>query len=850
MQPVLARGLALLALLGLACGPPPRPPSPARVAAAEPASPPPEVAIEAAPAHRLGDSIQPRAYRLEVQLDPARERFAGVVEIDIALGAPAASVWLHADGLTVGRAMLQLAGDTIELTRLEAPAGRGLLGFGFGRTVPAGAATLRIEYGGTMRERDGLFRQAHGLDWYAFTDFEPIDARRAFPCFDDPRFKTPFTLELVVPATSRAFSNTSAVSEEPVDGGAKRVRFGTTPRLPTYLVAWAVGPFAVVDGARAPIPIRAITFPGSEAEVALALEAAAALLPLAQAYVDRPIPFAKLDLLAVPMFDGAMENPGLVTVSARILHVRPDDPPPRAQQLLALVIAHEIAHYWFGDLVTMAWWDDLWLNEGFATWLSGKLVDQWKPGWRWSLEERRQLSAALAVDRAADARAMREPVTDDDAIRARFDAITYLKGGAVIGMLEHWLGPEVFRAGVRAYLEAHAWGSAEAGDLTAALAAASQRPVARVVRDFTERAGIPQLEAEVQCADGAARLVLRQRGPTPWHVPVCARVDTAPAPMCTLLTERETTMPLARCGRFAHPNHDERAYALGRHFGDAGGLRPIERLGALDAVRADAEGRAVTAAALRAELIALGAAASPSETRSVAELVRDLHRHAVLDATELAALIQRLVGARARGLGLERRAGEPAADRLARTDLLELVGIEGRDRSLRREAAKRLARWARTGAGLDDELASDIAAVGAAGGDAALFQELVDILPREENPNRRTTVAIALAYFEPPALIDRALELTRSTRLSRSEGVLLLYLLLRAPRSRDRAWAFVDRHRLELDGMGRLIPQMFAAGCSADALAITDRALTPVARWGDEGRDALAAIRACEKLRW
>ncbi|HUH01558.1 MAG TPA: M1 family metallopeptidase [Kofleriaceae bacterium] len=845
-----AAGLAFLALLGVACGPP-RPSS--RVASVTETAPPaPEVAVAAPPAHRLGDAARPRAYRLEVELDPSRERFAGAVEIELELVEAASSVWLHADGLTMRRASLERAGgsDTIELTRLDAPAGRGLLGLDFGRTLPAGIATLRIEYTGAMRERDGLFRQQYGLHWYAFTDFEPIDARRAFPCFDDPRFKTPFTLSLVVPADSRAFSNTEEVAEEALDGGRKRVRFATTPRLPSYLLAWAVGRFAVVDGPRAPIPIRAITFPGTEAEVALALETAAALLPLAQAYLDRPIPFSKLDLIAVPAFDGAMENPGLVTVSARILHVRADDPPPRAARLLAMVIAHEIAHYWFGDLVTMAWWDDLWLNEGFATWLSGKLVDAWKPAWRWPLEERRLLSTALTADRAPDARAMRQPVTDDAAIRSRFDAISYLKGGAVLGMLEHWLGPEVFRTGIRAYLDAHAWGSADAGDLATALGAASKQPVARVLRDFTERPGAPVLEAEARCTGGAGELVLRQHAAQPWRVPVCARIDARAAPVCTLLETRETTVPIGPCATFAHPNYDERSYALARRFGSAAGLSPIERLGALDTMRADAGARAASAPALIQALLELGSPGSPSEAGMAAELVRDLHRLAVLDERELEAVVQGVFGARARALGVQRRAGEPEADRLIRDAIIELAGIQGRDQSLRRQAAKQVARWLRTGAGLDPDLVDDVIPVAAAGGDAALFQQLVDALPRETERARRTAITIGLAHFESPALIDRALELARSTRISRSEGTLLLYLLLRAPRARDRAWRYLDQHRLELDRLGRIIPQLFADGCTADALAIADRILTPGARRGEDGGAVLAAIRACQRLRW
>jgi hypothetical protein len=232
------------------------------------------------------------------------------------------------------------------------------------------------------------------------------------------------------------------------------------------------------------------------------------------------------------------------------------------------------------------------------------------------------------------------------------------------------------------------------------------------------------------------------------------------------------------------------------------------------------------------------------------ELVRDLHRLAVLDERALEALVQSLFGARARALGLQRRAGEPEADRLIRDAIIELAGIQGRDRSLRREAGKQVARWLRTGAGLDPELVHDVIPVAAAGGDAALFQQLVDALPLETNGARRTVIIIGLAHFESAALVDRALELARSTLISRSEGTLLLYLLVRAPRARDRAWRYIDQHRLELDGMSRIIPQIFADGCTAAALAIADRVLSPAARWGEDGGATLAAIRACQRLRW
>ncbi|HTM20819.1 MAG TPA: M1 family metallopeptidase, partial [Kofleriaceae bacterium] len=365
--------------LAIGCGgrhPEPAPVQPAPLPVAEEESDP-----DPPPAGRLGDLVVPRRGAVDIAVDPRADRFSGRVEYDIEIARPVSAIWLNAANLRLGRAeLIEPRGRTRALTWLGAQRGQPeLVGLGIGRKVGPGRARLRITYEGQIGEHSGLFHQQLAGQWYAYTDFEPTDARSALPAFDDPKFKVKWQVSLRVPASMAAFSNTPAVRERTLENGSKRIEFAETRPIASYVLSFAVGPFEVASApGRTSVPVRVIVPRGLIGQTRAALSSAPRLLALAEDYMGTRSPYPKLDLIAVPEFNGAMENPGLITVAAGILLVDPHEPPGREHgeriDLLDGVLAHEIAHYWFGDLATMRYWDELWLNEGLATWMSDWMV--------------------------------------------------------------------------------------------------------------------------------------------------------------------------------------------------------------------------------------------------------------------------------------------------------------------------------------------------------------------------------------------------------------------------------------------------------------------------------------------
>jgi alanyl aminopeptidase len=426
----------------------------------------------------------------------------------------------------------------------------------------------------------GLFRQDDNGHWYAVTQLEPMDARRVVPCFDEPDRKATWKLTLTVPAHMRAFANMPVESERASDAGWREVTFQRSPPLPSYLLAFAVGEFEVVDAGRAGMnktPVSIIVPKGRAAEAQYAAANTGAILAAAERFFGVPYPFPKLDLLAYPkaFFGTAMENPGLITYSARALLARPDEIGPVFEQRFQGITAHEISHMWFGDYVTMAWWNDLWLNESFASWLGSKLVlemhPQWPGGWR-SL----QRTKAIDVDQLPAARALRQPITDARDVRAAFDGITYAKGETILAMFEQWLGPDKFRDGVRRYVAKHAWSNATADDFFAALAG-SDDVIVPAFRAFADRPGVPLLDVALDCRAAPELQIAQQRfvpvgvaaaASESWTFPACFDVGDAQKSrqVCTVVRQAKQTIPLPRgaCPQWVVANRSGTGYYLPR----------------------------------------------------------------------------------------------------------------------------------------------------------------------------------------------------------------------------------------------------------------------------------------------
>ena len=382
--------------------------------------------------------------------------------------------------------------------------------------MPIGPASLSLSFRGKLqRGLRGLYKVVDHGRAYAFTQFEPADARRAFPCFDEPACKAIFEISVTAPAGLAVHSNGAPLRVDEVPDGRREHHFAPTPLLSTYLVAVAVGEFGQVHAeARTKsgnVPVRVLATPGKERLGELALEMATAFLPLFEEYFDIPYPYGKLDLMAAPDFEaGAMENAGLILFRESLLLLDRETASLDAQRQVALTVAHEMAHQWFGNLVTMEWWDDLWLNEAFATWMEFVVVDRWRPGWQLWTDFERMKAAPLHLDSLQSTRPIQAAVRSPEQANEMFDGITYNKGASVLRMFEVFLGEDSFRDGVRQYLKTYAGKNARAEALWAALKAASGQPVDRLAESWFTASRLSALDAldlRLQGSDRAAPLL-------------------------------------------------------------------------------------------------------------------------------------------------------------------------------------------------------------------------------------------------------------------------------------------------------------------------------------------------------
>src|SRR5262245_61060811 len=439
---------------------------------------------EAPPPGRLGHAVVPAHYSLDLAIDPSRHEFGGTIVIDVTLAEPRASIWLHGKDLQVSEAYVtDSQSRRVDATYAE-KLDSGVALLSFAKILPAGATKLHFVYSAPFNtSANALFKVVRGERAYAVTQFEAIAARQTFPSFDEPGFKTPFDIAITARKGDVVVTTTPEIGQKDLDNGSVRHIFKTTRPLPTYLIAFAVGLYDVADIGPIPpnavrdhpLPLRGIAAAGQGKRFRYALENTAGLLSALEAYFGTPYPYEKLDLIAVPeSFGGAMENVGAITYDEYLVLMDANAPVDQRRDY-ATTHAHEMAHMWFGDLVTPAWWNDIWLNESFATWMQNKAAQAYWPAGEFEREIQKGALGAMAQDSLAAARAIRQPVNTNDEANGVFDDITYDKGGGVLSMLERYVGEREFRDGVRRYLKQHADGTASAEAFIAAVAAASRR---------------------------------------------------------------------------------------------------------------------------------------------------------------------------------------------------------------------------------------------------------------------------------------------------------------------------------------------------------------------------------------
>ena len=453
--------------------------------------------------YRLPPNVRPTAYRLTLTPDLENFTFTGQVSIDLQVSESTGRVLLNAAELQITSASITDAyGGPMPASGILLDEKRERAYLTFPREIATGRATLSMEFSGILNDQlRGFYRcrytDADGADRnMAATQFEATDARRAFPCWDEPAAKATFELTLRIPSELTAVSNTMPEAETPAKEGTKEILFAPTPKMSTYLLAFIVGDLAAVEE-RAPngTLVRIWATRGKEEQGRFALETAVDLLTYLDFYFGIPYPLEKLDHLALPDFAaGAMENWGAITYREIALLFDPANSAANTRQRIAEIVAHEMAHMWFGDLVTMEWWDDLWLNESFASWMGNKAVDHIRPEWdMWTQFVYQDTNGGLSLDGLKNSHPIEMQVANPAEIGELFDAISYNKGGAVLRMLEDFLGEETFRQGIHHYLKSHQYGNARTEDLWASLESVSGKPITAIMNTWVKQAGYPVL---------------------------------------------------------------------------------------------------------------------------------------------------------------------------------------------------------------------------------------------------------------------------------------------------------------------------------------------------------------------
>ena len=848
-------------------------------------------AFAEAPKLRLGDDVRPVRYRLDLTIVPQQDTFTGKIEIDLEVRKPVDVIWLNARDLTVDTAELTAGGRTVPAKAQTS--GTQFAGFAVPSAIPAGPAQLRIEYHGAFNKigSDGLFKEQDDGTWYVYTQFESIDARKAFPCFDEPSFKTPWQLTLHVNKSDTAVSNTPVQSETGEPDGRKKVVFAETKPLPSYLVALGVGPFDFVDAGKTGknhTALRMITPKGKAAQAKYAAEVTGPLLAELENYFGVPYPYEKLDLLSVPLFGGAMENPGLITCAQSLMLRDPAQDSIGRQRSYASVVAHEMAHQWFGDLVTTAWWNDIWLNEAFASWMDSKILRKWKPEWNTVIDEQNIRMGAMGGDVLVSARKIRQPIESNDDIANAFDGITYSKGEAVIGMFENWMGEEAFRRGVQQYIRQYAWRNATAGDFLDSLSSAGNQPVGRAFSTFLDQAGVPLVSVSLNCGAAGASLHLTQKRALPlgspgatqqtWQVPVCARYGDGDASHreCTLLTEASMDWKLAEaksCPTWVEANADGKGYYRTRYEGDllnkllAGGaphLSASERvtaLGDVDALTAMGEIKSGDALGLALEF-------TNDPVRQVVEstvgVVAGLHDYMVPQELRpnYARLVNKAFGARARELGWKAKPGESDETRLLRSSIVPLVALWGGDGSLAAEARQLAGTWIADRTGVDPEILGSVLNVAARTGDEAFFKQLPAALARTEDRHQRDLILGAMGSSSNPQIARDTMQLALKPDFDLRESINLLFGPMGVPETRSIPFEFVKAHYDALVGripagstfgFGEFLPFVGGAFCDEKSAEEVKAFFEPkVDRFPGTKRNlaqALEGIRICTAYR-
>ena len=794
---------------------------------------------------RLGEKVVPTFEAIRLVVDSDKPTYTGSVHVALLVKQRTDRFRFHAEEMHIDKISLRRSGaKSGPSLDLDTESGQiGLVTASTKSPLEPGAYRLDIEFSNDFGTQGvGLYRMEVEGRGYVFSQFEAYDAREAFPCWDEPAFKIPYQVTMVVPKSHLAVSNTPVESQS-VQGGLKVVVFRKTRPLPSYLLAMCAGPLEAVDIPGMSVPGRVITVQGQKHLAGLAAQFAPPLLAALERWFDRKYPYEKLDLIACPEYAyGAMENPGAITFVSNLLLHDPKSTSTASRRNLAIVEAHEMAHMWFGDLVTMRWWDDLWLNESFADWMADKIANQVYPEYKIALGQMAPILDVMEGDAQPSAEAIHQHVKPTDSAFENLGT-QYNKGKAVLAMFERWVGPEAFRRGVLDHIAAHAWGNATSDDLWRTLSKTSSRDLAGAMATFLDQPGLPLVSVELR-PDG--RVVLGQKRflnagvqarDQLWRIPVTLKYSDGKTirTSTVLLSEAEQTVSLSSDGPIAWiiPDTDASGYyrwsipapMLAQLAADgAKSLSARERFGLVGNLGALLDNGTIHADDYLRVIGQFASEPEPMVLLSVTGALAKVKDAFVVDdlADAFAVYVRGTLRPALDRIGMDKKSGEGEDVSLVRPNLMTWLGKDGRDAGVRARALELGRAYVADPTRVDPTLVNVGLRLSALQGDRALWDDYQQRFEKATVPVERSRYLSALSQFQDPALIERNLDYALHGPLHAQEVLQLTGGLYETSSGRDRQYRWLTENYAAI--MARIPPPAatylpyMASGCESQRL--------------------------------
>jgi aminopeptidase N len=783
--------------------------------------------LSVATAQRLPETARPENYKLTFTPDLENAKFEGDETISVRVLKPTSEITLNTVDIDIHEVTIAIGG-TMQKAKVTSEKEKEMVVLSVEKPMAAGPATIHITYTGILNnEMRGLYlgKDDQGRK-YAATQFESTDARRAFPSFDEPEYKATFDITAVADKGQVAISNYKVVSDTPGPGDKHTVKFATTAKMSSYLAALVVGNFEYVEGSADGIPIRVYSTPGKKEMGKFALEVAEQNIGYYDKYFGIKYPYGKLDLIGLPDFSaGAMENIGCITFREVLLLIDDKQGSVDLKKTIASVTAHEIAHMWFGDLVTMKWWDDVWLNEGFATWMSSKPLEKWKPEWNFDLDDVSGTGGTLNVDALANTRPIHQAAETPAQIQELFDGIAYGKAAAVLRMLESYLGEETFRAGINAYLKQHQYANATAEDFWDAQAKTSKKPVDRIMPTWVRQAGEPIVNVKAQCSGNSTNVTVTQQryyfdrskfeSPNDqlWQIPLCLKGSASSGKTCELLTKKEETFTLPGCSNWVLANAGATGYYRAGYEPDAvralahdaeTKLSPAERISLQNDIWASVRvGREPIG-----DYLAFAQGLQGDRTRAVLEDV--LGRIDYIgqylpndsDRDSFRAWLREYLAPIMKEVGWEPKPNENDEQRTLRSRVLTALGQDARDPDALAEARRIADKALADPTSVDYQLAGAVLGLAAINGDASFYDKVMAALKNTKSPEEYYIYFFTLPQFTDPKLLERTLDFAVSPDVRSQDALRLVTAVLANPDGQKLGWDFIRQHWTEIEKSG------------------------------------------------